>query len=159
MQNQDQIPEGSQNFMRALSEEISEIKNNTAETNSGIESINSKLEQGDIHDKVVDHKLEEIHKAIKKVPITEQKRIMLFPEFADYEFYKTFFPTMFIATAITVFAIVIFTKLLPIFKDDGHKYKKAWKELYSAAVKSEKYRMDSILFYTHGVKLDSMAQK
>lgn len=149
------MPEGSQNFMRALSEEISEIKSNTSETNSGLESVNSKLEHRDNHDNVVDQKLEEIHKAIKKVPITEQKRIMLFPEFADYEFYKIFF----IATAITVFAIVVFTKLLPVFKSDGHRYKEAWKELYDSAGKKEQYRMDSILFYTHGVKLDSIGKK
>lgn len=159
MSTQDQIPEGSQNFMRVLSEEISEIKTNTYDTKSGIESVESKFEKRKVQDAVTHRKLDDIQLAVSNIPTIEEKRIVLFPEFANYNFYRIFFSNMFIWLAIMVISIVFLNKLFPLLKGDGHRYKNAWQELYSAAGKKEQYHMDSILFYTHGVKLDSIGKK
>lgn len=159
MSNQDQIPDGNQNFIRALSEEISEIKTNTCQTKSSIESVDSKFEKRKIQDDLINRKLDNLQQAVSNIPAIEEKRVVIFPEFANYNFYRIFFINMFVWLAVMVIAIVFFSKLFPLLKGDGHRYKKAWKELYNAAGKKEQYHMDSILFYTHGVKLDSIGEK
>ena len=97
--------------------------------------------------------------AIGNLPKVEEKRVMIFPEFSDYNFSKIFFRNMFMWAAIAVISIVFLNKLFPLLKGDAHRYKKAWKELYKSKLQKEKFTMDSVLFYGKGVELDSIGKK
>lgn len=156
---QEPMQEGNQNFIKALSEEIAEIKDITGQTNTDIKSVENKVEKNILHGSIANRKLDNILEAIGNLPKVEEKRVMIFPEFSDYNFSKIFFRNMFMWAAIAVISIVFLNKLFPLLKGDAHRYKKAWKELYKSKLQKEKFTMDSVLFYGKGVELDSIGKK
>lgn len=59
---------------------------------------------------------------------------------------------------ILVIAILLITKTYSFFKGDAQRCKEAWQQMYNAAGSKKQHEMDSILFYGHGVGLDSISR-